>query len=91
MSYVEIELLGEALFKLASETALRSWLYERGLRRGVEKIVLSQINRRFGTVSLDLEKQIRRLPIERVEALAERLFDFEEEGAMINWLNEISG
>jgi hypothetical protein len=91
LSIVEIELLGEALFKLASETDLRSWLEQRGLRQGVERIVLSQINRRFGTVSLDVEKQVRRLPIERVEELAQRLFDFEEEEAMINWLNEISG
>jgi len=90
LSIVEIELLGEALFKLASETDLRSWLEQRGLRQGVERIVLSQINRRFGTVSLDVEKQVRRLPIERVEELAQRLFDFEEEEAMINWLNEIS-
>ena len=91
LSIVEIELLGEALFKLASETDLRSWLDQRRLRQGVERIVLSQINRRFGTVSLDVEKQVRRLPIERVEELAQRLFDFEEEEAMINWLNEISG
>ncbi len=91
LSIVEIELLGEALFKLASETDLRSWLEQRGLRQGVERIVLSQINHRFGTVSLDVEKQVRRLPIERVEELAQRLFDFEEEEAMINWLNEISG
>lgn len=91
LSIVEIELLGEALFKLASETDLRSWLEQRRLRQGVERIVLSQINHRFGTVSLDVEKQVRRLPIERVEELAQRLFDFEEEEAMINWLNEISG
>jgi hypothetical protein len=91
LSIVEIELLGEALFKLASETDLRSWLDQRGLRQGVERIVLSQINHRFGTVSLDVEKQVRRLSIERVEELAQRLFDFEEEEAMINWLNEISG
>ena len=90
LSIVEIELLGEALFKLASETDLRSWLEQRRLRQGVERIVLSQINHRFGTVSLDVEKQVRRLPIERVEELAQRLFDFEEEEAMINWLNEIS-
>jgi hypothetical protein len=90
LSIVEIELLGEALFKLASETDLRSWLDQRRLRQGVERIVLSQINHRFGTVSLDVEKQVRRLPIERVEELAQRLFDFEEEEAMINWLNEIS-
>jgi hypothetical protein len=91
LSIVEIELLGEALFKLASETDLRSWLDQRRLRQGVERIVLSQINHRFGTVSLDVEKQVRRLPIERVEELAQRLFDFEEEEAMTNWLNEISG
>jgi hypothetical protein len=91
LSIVEIELLGEALFKLASETDLRSWLDQRRLRQGVERIVLSQINHRFGTVSLDVEKQVRRLSIERVEELAQRLFDFEEEEAMTNWLNEISG
>ncbi len=90
LSLVEIEMLNEAILDFESEADLGRWLYQRGLRLGVERRVLSQINRRFGTVSLDLEKRICTLPIERVEELAERLLDFEEAEAMMNWLNEIS-
>ena len=68
---------------------------ERGFQQGFQQalareaaLVLYQINERFRGIPQSLEKEIR-LPIERVEELAQRLFDFEEE-AMINWLNEIS-
>jgi DNA repair ATPase RecN len=81
----------EALFEIESEADLENWLEQRGLRQEVESSVLSQINRRFGTVSLDLEKQVRSLPIAQVEELAERLIDFEGEEAMMNWLNEVNG
>ncbi len=90
LSLVEVELLMEALFEIKSEENLENWLEQRGLRQEVESSVLSQLNRRFGTVSLDLEKQVRSLPIERVEELAASLFDFEGEEAMMNWLNEVS-
>ena len=91
LSIAEMELLGDVLFNLESEADLENWLDQRRLRQEVESSVLSQLNHRFGTVSLDLEKQVRSLPIERVEELAERLFDFEGEEAMLNWLNEVSG
>lgn len=76
-SIVEIELLGEVLLDFSSETDLRNWLEQREQRQEIERSVLHQLNRRFGTVSLDLEKQVRSLPIAQVEELAERLIDFE--------------
>ena len=84
-------MLNEALLDFESEADLGNWLYQRGLRLMRERIVLSQLNRRFGAVSLDLEKKIRTLPFERVEELTDRLFDFEGEEAMMTWLNESSG
>jgi hypothetical protein len=69
---VEIELLMEALLDFESQGDLEKWLEQRRQRREVESRVLSQLNRQLGNVSLDLEKQVRSLPIEQVEELPER-------------------
>lgn len=75
LSLVEIELLMEALLDFESQGDLEKWLGQRRQRREVESRVLSQLNRQLGNVSLDLEKQVRSLPIEQVEELPERIVD----------------
>lgn len=88
LSLVEVELLLEMLLDFETEADLEEWLEQRRLRQEIETSILSQLNQRFGKVSLDVEKQIRSLPIARVEELAERMLDFEGEEAMLSWLNE---
>ncbi|MBW4647543.1 MAG: DUF4351 domain-containing protein [Kastovskya adunca ATA6-11-RM4] len=74
-----------------------SWM-EEGIRRGLHQgqqrevaLVLRQLNRRLGTLRLDLRERISRLEIERVEDLGEALLDFSSEAELIEWLDRVSG
>jgi len=54
--------------------------------RGVEKTVIRQLRRRFGSLSANLEERVRFLPSDRLENLAEALLDFQNEADLIAWL-----
>ncbi|MBD1924239.1 DUF4351 domain-containing protein [Microcoleus sp. FACHB-831] len=73
-----------------------SWM-EEGIRRGLHQgqqrevaLVLRQLNRRLGTLRLDLRERISRLEIDRVEDLGEALLDFSSEAELIEWLDRLS-
>ncbi|MCD8485188.1 MAG: DUF4351 domain-containing protein [Desertifilum sp.] len=85
LSIAEIELLGESLFDFATEAEVSTWLEQREQRQEVEAGVLERLIQRFERVSLDVEKQIRSLPPERLAEFA--TLEFSTEEAMVNWLN----
>lgn len=70
-----------------------SWM-EQGLQRGRQEgrqeeaaaLIFRQLNRRFGAIAPELETQIRALPIDQLEALAEALLDFSEPRDLAAWL-----
>jgi hypothetical protein len=49
-------------------------------------VTLRLLSRRCGPLSGEQESQIRRLPLERLEALAEALLDFEGMADLNAWL-----
>ena len=51
-----------------------SW-HERGRAEGQIELMLRQARKRFGQVPMELEKEIRALPKEKIEALGEALLD----------------
>ncbi|MEW6209109.1 MAG: DUF4351 domain-containing protein [Acidobacteriota bacterium] len=58
-----------------------SWMEQGikiGRRQGEQTIILRQLNRRLSAVGVRLQSRIRRLPVEKLEALADVLFDFKE-------------
>jgi predicted transposase YdaD len=69
-------------------------IFGRGEARGVAlgqvqgeaKVTLRQLGRRCGPLSAEQESRIRRLPLERLEALAEALLDFEGMTDLNAWL-----
>ncbi|NES96128.1 MAG: DUF4351 domain-containing protein, partial [Desertifilum sp. SIO1I2] len=85
LSIAEIELLGESLFNFATEAEVSTWLEQREQRQEVEAGVLERLIQRFERVSLDVEKQIRSLPPERLAEFA--ALEFPTQEAMVNWLN----
>lgn len=85
LSIAEIELLGESLFDFATEAEVSTWLEQREQRQEVESGILERLIQRFERVSLDIEKQIRSLPPERLTEFA--TLEFSTEEAMVNWLN----
>ena len=58
----------------------------RGQAQGEAKVTLRQLTRRCGPLSAEQESRIRRLPLERLEALAEALLDFEGMADLNAWL-----
>jgi predicted transposase YdaD len=57
-----------------------------GQVQGEAKVTLRQLGRRCGPLSAEQESLIRRLPLERLEALAEALLDFEGMADLNAWL-----
>ena len=56
------------------------------MQQGEAKIILRQLNRRLDQISESVDEQIRKLSTEQLEALADTLFDFENEADLLNWL-----
>ncbi|WP_341885456.1 DUF4351 domain-containing protein [Synechococcus sp. UW140] len=73
--------------------AVQDWLAEgrqegeaRGEARGEAKVTLRQLNRRCGPLSEANTAQIRALPLEQLEALADALLDFQGPTDLVAWL-----
>jgi hypothetical protein len=64
---------------------------QRGEQRGEVKeaqvLILRMLNRRVGSVSIDLESQVKALPLARLEELGEALLDFSQIGDLVAWLD----
>lgn len=70
---------------------MTSW-EEEGLKKGVQReidFVLRLIKKRFGSLRETTEKNVRTLPIEKVEELGEALFDFKSPNDVELWLNRV--
>jgi hypothetical protein len=59
---------------------------QEGRQEGQARVALRLIRRRFGEVSGELESQIRALPAEKSEELAEALLDFSQITQVQAWL-----
>ena len=73
--------------------AVQDWLAEgrqEGEARGEAKVTLRQLNRRCGPLSEANTAQIRALPLEQLEALADALLDFQGPADLSAWLAAIS-
>ena len=59
-----------------------------GEQKGEERLVLRQLNRRFGEIKLSLIEQIQSLSIEQLENLADALLDFSQVADLETWLKQ---
>ena len=74
---------------------------ERGIERGIEQgivtgkqneaftLILRQLTRRIGEIPANLVQQIRQLPLETLENLAEVLLDFQTEADLREFLHKL--
>ena len=65
----------------------REQAVQQGEQRGEAKLVLRQLQRRFGEIPQNLEETIRKLPVERLEDLGLALLDFNTLTDLDNWLH----
>ena len=86
LSLEQLEVLSEALLDFESETDLEKWLFQAGFRQGLERLLISQIQYRFGNLDPSIEEQIQNLPIDQLEHLGKAIFEFESSDRLIDWL-----
>jgi predicted transposase/invertase (TIGR01784 family) len=55
--------------------------------KGEQTLILRLLNRRVGKISIDLESQVKTLPLAQLEELGEALLDFSQMNDLVAWLN----
>jgi hypothetical protein len=60
---------------------------QRGEIKGQQELVLRQLNRRLGSVPIDVATRVKALNLGQLEALGEALLDFTQLGDLIVWLD----
>ncbi|MBD2597006.1 DUF4351 domain-containing protein [Nostoc spongiaeforme FACHB-130] len=64
-----------------------SWM-EEGIQQGELKVIQRQLTRRIGTITPELQAQLRGLSVTQLEDLAEALLDFSNEADLVAWLQQ---
>ncbi|MCM0591179.1 MAG: DUF4351 domain-containing protein [Gloeotrichia echinulata DVL01] len=64
---------------------------KEGQQEGEQRLVIRQLNRRFGEVDTSLIERVRGLSIEQLEELGEALLDFAVVADLEAWLNQQAG
>jgi heme oxygenase len=64
-----------------------SVVYQDIQAQAAAKLVIRQLNRKLGQVSLKIFEEIRELPVEQIENLGEALLDFQSEQDLQQWLS----
>jgi predicted transposase YdaD len=62
----------------------------RGRQEEAQSLILRQLNRRVGNISIDLEAQIKTLALAQLEELGEALLDFSQINDLVAWLNSLA-
>lgn len=64
-------------------------VFTEGRQEGEAKIILRQLNRRFGNLSPKTITKLHKLNSEQLEALADSLLDFTAQNELDTWLDKI--
>ncbi|NEN93640.1 MAG: DUF4351 domain-containing protein, partial [Okeania sp. SIO3H1] len=59
---------------------------EQGIGIGVVKQILRQVRRKFGEISPEVQTQIEKLSLEKLDILGEEIFDLATIADLENWL-----
>jgi Domain of unknown function (DUF4351) len=57
--------------------------------KGQQELVLRQLTRRVGDVSVELSVRVKALPLVQLEELGEALLDFSQMGDLVAWLDVV--
>ncbi|KAB8331523.1 DUF4351 domain-containing protein [Scytonema tolypothrichoides VB-61278] len=69
----------------------REQAIQEGNKQGEQRLIIRQLNRRFGEIDLSLIERVRELSIEQLEALGEALLDFSALTDLEAWLRQQEG
>jgi predicted transposase YdaD len=79
------QLLSEDIMQ---ESVIYQDILQKGDKRGEERTIIRQLNRRFGEIDSSLIDRIKLLPIEKLDTLAEALLDFSALSDLVAWLEQ---
>ena len=60
---------------------------QRGEVKQGQTLILRQLTRRVGNLSIEVEARVKALPLLRLEELGEALLDFTQMGDLLTWLD----
>jgi hypothetical protein len=60
---------------------------QRGEVKQGQTLILRQLTRRVGNLSIEVEARVKALPLARLEELGEALLDFTQMGDLLTWLD----
>ena len=61
---------------------------KEGREEGEQRLIIRQLNRRFGEIDASLIDRIRGLSIEQLQLLGDALLDFTEISDLVTWLDQ---
>ena len=70
------------------QTCFYQDVFTEGLHEGEAKVILRQLNRRFGNLSPNTIIQIQQLNSDQLEAMADKVFDFKTQSDLDFWLDQ---
>jgi predicted transposase YdaD len=73
--------------EMMRESVIYQEIEQQGELKQAQSLILRQLNRRVGNLSLELETQVKALPLVRLDDLGEALLDFNEMGDLVLWLD----
>lgn len=73
---------------IMQESVIYQDILQKGSKQGEERLILRQLNRRFGEIDSSNIERVRVLSVEQLETLGEALLDFSSVDDLIVWLDQ---
>ncbi|MCC5655181.1 Rpn family recombination-promoting nuclease/putative transposase [Nostoc sp. XA013] len=73
---------------IMQESVIYQDILQKGSKQGEERLILRQLNRRFGEIDSSNIERVRVLSVEQLEILGEALLDFSSVDDLILWLDQ---
>ncbi|MEH1866664.1 MAG: Rpn family recombination-promoting nuclease/putative transposase [Nostoc sp.] len=73
---------------IMQESVIYQDILQKGSKQGEERLILRQLNRRFGEIDSSNIERVRVLSVEQLETLGEALLDFSSVEDLIVWLDQ---
>ncbi|MBL8151760.1 MAG: DUF4351 domain-containing protein [Blastocatellia bacterium] len=58
---------------------------QKGKEEGEQKLILKQLQKRFGSMPTEVEDSVKKLDLDGLESLAEAIFDFANIDDVLSW------
>ncbi|QLE45935.1 DUF4351 domain-containing protein (plasmid) [Nostoc sp. C052] len=74
---------------IMQESVIYQDILQKGNKQGEERLILRQLNRRFGEIDSSNIERVRVLSVEQLETLGEALLDFSSVEDLVAWLDQL--